>query len=179
MSVNKDKALKTASKYVQQGKYQAAIEEYRKIIQADPQDISTLNILGDSYVKIGNTADAIQTFVRIADHYRHTNSHLKAIAMLKKACKLDPANTEIGLKLAALYAQQNFVAEARHQYMLIAEHYLRTGQKEQALSLYRKLAEFDPENTNVQLKLAETYLRDQQLDQAYDAFFAAAGDMTG
>jgi tetratricopeptide (TPR) repeat protein len=177
MSFNKAKALKTASKYVQQGKFQAAIEEYRKIVQAEPNDITTLNTLGDLYVKAGYTDEAIQTFLRIAEHYRTAGFNLKAIAMFKKINKLDPANVEIGLKLASLYAQQKLMADARHQYLMVAEHYLRTGQNKQALEVYQKIADLDPENTTIQLKLAEAYLREQQLDKAYEAFVNAATEL--
>jgi tetratricopeptide (TPR) repeat protein len=177
MSFNKAKALKTASKYVQQGKYQAAIEEYRKIIQVEPSDITTLNTLGDLYVKAGHTDEAIESFVSIAEHYRTSGFNLKAIAMFKKVSKLDPANIEIALKLAGLYAQQKLMVDARHQYLAVAEHYLRAGQNKQALGIYQKIADLDPENTTIQLKLAEAYLREQQPDQAYDAFVAAASEL--
>jgi tetratricopeptide (TPR) repeat protein len=177
MSFNKAKVLKTASKYVQQGKYQAAIEEYRKIIQAEPNDTTTLNTLGDLSVKVGNTAEAIENFVRVAEHYRTGGFNLKAIAMFKKVSKLDPTNTEIGLKLAGLYAQQKLIVDARHQYLAVAEHHLRAGQNKQALSIYQKIADLDPENTVIQTKLAEAYLREQQPDQAYEAFVAAAGEL--
>ena len=177
MSFNKAKALKTASKYVQQGKYPAAIEEYRKIIQAEPSDITTLNTLGDLCVKVGDTAEAIRSFVRIAEHYRTGGFNLKAIAMFKKVSKLDPANIEIGLKLASLYAQQKLMVDARHQYLTVAEHYLQAGRNKEALGIYQKIADLDPENTTIQLKLAEAYLREQQTDQAYEAFIAAAGEL--
>jgi len=174
MAFSKTAALKAASKYVQQGKYQAAIEEYRRVVQADPNDITTLNILGDLCVKAGETAEAIRSFVRVAEYYRKNSSKSKAIAMLKKAGKLDPSSVEIALRLAALYSEENLMVEAQQQYLAAAEHYLRVGQNEQALGLYQKLAELDPENTTIQLRLAEAHLRAQHPGQAYEAFFAAA-----
>lgn len=177
MSFNKAKSLKAASKYVQQGKYQAAIEEYRKIVQAEPSDITTLNTLGDLYVKTGDTGEAIRTFLRIAEHYRAGSFNLKAIAMLKKVSKLDPQNVEVSLKLAGLYAQQKLIVDARQQYLTVAEHYLRSGQQKPALDIYQKIAALDPENTAIQLKLAEAYLHEQQTDQAYEAFIAAAAEV--
>ncbi|HWQ36291.1 MAG TPA: tetratricopeptide repeat protein [Blastocatellia bacterium] len=177
MSFNKAKALKAASKYVQQGKFQAAIEEYRKIVQAEPSDITTLNTMGDLYVKIGDTGEAIRTFLRIAEHYRAGGFNLKAIAMLKKVSKLDPNNVEVSLKLAGLYAQQKLIVDARQQYLAVAEHYLRAGQQKPALDIYQKIAALDPENTSIQLKLAEAYLHEQQIEQAYEAFIAAAAEL--
>ncbi len=177
MSFNKAKALKTASKYVQQGKYQSAIEEYRQIAQADPSDVTTLNTLGDLYVKVGQTSEAIASFMHIAEHYRVSGFYLKAIAMLKKVSKLDSGNINVSLKLAGLYAQQKLIVDARHQYLSVAEHYIREGQSQQALEIYQKIADLDPENTAVQIKLAEAFLRENQNDKAYDTFLLAAGEM--
>jgi tetratricopeptide (TPR) repeat protein len=177
MSFNKAKALKTASKYVQQGKYQSAIEEYRQIAQADPADVTTLNTLGDLYVKVGQTSEAIASFMHIAEHYRVSGFYLKAIAMLKKVSKLDNGNIDVSLKLAGLYAQQKLIVDARHQYLSVAEHYIREGQSQQALEIYQKIADLDPENTAVQIKLAEAFLRENQNDKAYDTFVLAAGEM--
>ncbi|HEX4947392.1 MAG TPA: tetratricopeptide repeat protein [Blastocatellia bacterium] len=177
MSFNKAKALKTASKYVQQGKYQSAIEEYRQIAQADPMDVTTLNTLGDLFVKVGQTSEAITSFLHIAEHYRVSGFYLKAIAMLKKVSKLDTGNIEVSLKLAGLYAQQKLIVDARHQYLSVAEYYIREGCTQQALEIYQKIADLDPENTAVQIKLAEAFQRENQLDKAYDTFVLAAGEM--
>jgi tetratricopeptide (TPR) repeat protein len=177
MSFNKAKALKTASKYVQGGKYQSAIEEYRQIAQADPSDVTTLNTLGDLFVKVGQTSEAIASFMHIAEHYRVSGFYLKSIAMLKKVSKLDTGNIDVSLKLATLYAQQKLIVDARHQYLSVAEHYIREGQTKQALDIYQKIADLDPENTAVQIKLAEAFLRENQYDKAYDTFVLAAGEM--
>jgi tetratricopeptide (TPR) repeat protein len=177
MSFNKAKALKAASKYVQQGKYQSAIEEYRQIAEADPSDVTTLNTLGDLYVKVGQTSEAIHSFMHIADHYRNSGFYLKAIAMLKKVSKVAPNNVEISLLLAGLYAQQKLIVDARHQYLSVAEHYVREGNSQEALHIYQKIADLDPENTAIHVKLAEAYQRENQLDKSYDAFVVAAGEL--
>ncbi len=177
MSFNKAKSLKTASKYVQGGKYQSAIEEYRQIAQADPSDVTTLNTLGDLFVKVGQTTEAIASFMHIAEHYRVSGFYLKSIAMLKKVSKLDTGNIDVSLKLATLYAQQKLIVDARHQYLSVAEHYIREGQGKQALEVYQKIADLDPENTAVQIKLAEAFMRENQNDKAYDTFVLAAGEM--
>ena len=167
MSFNKAKALKTAAKYVQQGKYQAAIEEYRHIAVADQTDVTTLNTLGDLYVKVGQTGEAIHSFLHIAEHYRLTGFYLKAIAMLKKISKLDPNNVDVSLKLASLYAQQKLIVDARHQYLNVAERYIREGQTRDALQIYQKIADLDPENTATHIKLAEALLRESEPEAAF------------
>lgn len=176
MSLNKSKVLRTAEKYVLQGKIPAAIDEYRKVVSADPGDLTTINTLGDLYVRAGRIQDAISNFSRIADSYREGGFTLKAIAMLKKISKLDPTNIETAMKLANLYSQQGLLVEARQQYLQVADAYARAGQTRKALEAYQKIADLDPSNTSVRMKLGEIYSRESMTEQAHDAFIMAGAE---
>ncbi len=177
MSLNKSKTLRTAEKYVLQGKLPAAIDEYRKVVEADPNDLTTINTLGDLYVRAGRIQDAIRNFSRIADTYREGGFTLKAIAMLKKISKLDPTNVETVMKLANLYSQQGLLVEARQQYLQVADAFARNGQAHKALDAYQKIADLDPSNTSVRMKLGEIYSREGMREQAHDAFVTAGNEL--
>jgi tetratricopeptide (TPR) repeat protein len=177
MSLNKSKSLRTAEKYVLQGKLPAAIDEYRKVVEADPNDLTTINTLGDLYVRTGRIQDAIRNFSRIADSYREGGFTLKAIAMLKKISKLDPTNVETAMKLANLYSQQGLLVEARQQYLQVADAFARGGQAHKALEAYQKIADLDPSNTSVRMKLGEIYSREGMREQAHDAFVMAGSEL--
>lgn len=176
MSLNKSKVLRTAEKYVLQGKLPAAIDEYRKVVDADPSDLTTINTLGDLYVRAGKIQDAITNFSRIADSYREGGFTLKAIAMLKKISKLDPTNVETAMKLANLYSQQGLLVEARQQYLQVADAYARQGQTRKALDAYQKIADLDPSNTSVRMKLGEIYSREGLTEQAHESFLVAGSE---
>jgi tetratricopeptide (TPR) repeat protein len=176
MSLNKSKVLRTAEKYVLQGKIPAAIDEYRKVIDADPADLTTINTLGDLYVRAGKIQDAISNFSRIADSYREGGFTLKAIAMLKKISKLDPTNVETSMKLANLYSQQGLLVEARQQYLQVADSHARAGQTRKALDAYQKIADLDPSNTSVRMKLGEIYSRERMPEQAHESFIVAGSE---
>ncbi|HEY3138684.1 MAG TPA: tetratricopeptide repeat protein [Blastocatellia bacterium] len=176
MSLNKSKVLRTAEKYVLQGKIPAAIDEYRKVVNADPGDLITINTLGDLYVRAGKIPDAIANFSRIADSYREGGFTLKAIAMLKKISKLDPTNVDTSMKLANLYSQQGLLVEARQQYLQVADAYARAGQTRKALEAYQKIADLDPSNTAVRMKLGEIYSREGMIEQAHESFVMAGAE---
>ena len=53
MVFEKAKVLKAAEKFLSQGKINAAIKEYRQIVENDEDDLTTLNMLGD-LCKAGN-----------------------------------------------------------------------------------------------------------------------------
>jgi tetratricopeptide (TPR) repeat protein len=176
MSLNKSKSLRTAEKYVLQGKIPAAIDEYRKVVDADPSDLTTINTLGDLYVRAGKIQDAILNFSRIAESYRESGFTLKAIAMLKKISKLDPTNVETAMKLANLYSQQGLLVEARQQYLQVADAYARAGQTRKALEAYQRIADLDPSNTSVRMKLGEIYSRENMTEQSHEAFIIAGAE---
>lgn len=173
MSFNKAKVLKSAEKYVQQGKIAAAIDEYRKIVEADPNDLTMINTLGDLCVRAGRTEEAIMNFSRIAENYRENGFTLKAIAMYKKISKLEPSNFETSLKLADLYSKQGLIVDARQQYLQVADAYKRNGQTKRALEVLKKIADLDPENTSVRLKLAESYQMEGMSAEAQEAYISA------
>src|SRR6266545_2672241 len=106
MAFEKAKVLKAAEKFLSQGKIDAAIKEYRQIVENDENDFTTLNMLGDLCVRAGKKDEAFICFVRIAEHYRDKEFTLKAIAMYKKVERLKPRDPEIAENLAVLYAAQ-------------------------------------------------------------------------
>src|SRR3989442_1606837 len=155
---NKQKALSSAEKFVQQGKLQNAIAEYEKVLKADPKDLTVSNTVGDLYARLGQNDKAITCFKSVGDAYASQGFTVKAIAMYKKLTKLKPALESV-LRLAELYTQQGLFNDARAQYLQVAEEFLKTGDLEQAVRIFQKTLEMDPENTAMRMRLAEAYIR--------------------
>jgi len=174
MTLDKVKTLHAAEKYLELGKIPAAVKEYCKIVESEPDDFSTLNILGDLHVRVGNKAEAIACFRRIADHYREQEFALKAIAMFKKVDRLQPNDIEIATSLAELYAQQDLIVEARAHYLMIANAHAKAGATQAGLDVLRKIADLEPQNTEVRIKLAESYLSEGMNKEAAASFATAA-----
>ena len=143
MAFDKAKTLRSAEKYLEMGKISSAIKEYCQIVAVDPDDFTTLNMLGDLYTRVGNPTEAVGCFRRIAEHYREQGFGLKAIAMFRKIDRLQPNDLEIATHLADLYAQQDLVVEARSHYLSLVEAYSRGGATQKALEVLRKIADLD------------------------------------
>ncbi len=174
MAFEKAKVLKAAEKFLSQGKINAAIKEYRQIVDNDLDDLTTLNMLGDLYVRSGKSDEAITCFERIAEHYSTQEFNLKAIAMYKKIERLKERDPAIAFKLANLYAVQGLIVDARAQYLIVADAYSRAGQNKKALDVLHKIADLDPHNTDIRLKLAEGYVKENMRREAANAFLLAA-----
>jgi tetratricopeptide (TPR) repeat protein len=170
---NKQKVLSAAEKYVQQGKMQNAIAEYEKVLKADPKDLTVTNTVGDLYSRLGDADKATEAFKIVGDAYASQGFTVKAIAMYKKISKLKPSLESV-LKLAELYTQQGLFNDARAQYLQVAEEFLKSGELENAVRIFQKILEMDPENTNMRVRLAEVYVRLGKKTDAWQIFSSAA-----
>ncbi len=179
MAFEKAKVIKAAEKFLSQGKINAAIKEYRQIIAHDGDDLTTLNMLGDLLARAGEKEEAAACFLRIAEHYRNQEFTLKAIAMYRKIDKLTPHDPVIAGELAELYSTQGLIADARTQYLVVADAYTRAGESKQTLEVLHKIADLDPHNTEIRLKLAAGYLKEHMPAEAAKAYGEAASDRQG
>jgi tetratricopeptide (TPR) repeat protein len=170
---NKQKILSSAEKFVQQGKLQNAIAEYDKVLKHDPKDLTVSNTIGDLYSRLGESAKAIESFKMVGDAYAAQGFTVKGIAMYKKITKLQPS-VDASLKLAELYTQQGLFNDARAQYLQVAEDFMKNGDLDQAVRLFQKVLEMDPENVPMRIKLAEVYLKLGKKKEAWEIFSAAA-----
>lgn len=178
MGFDKAKSVRAAEKYLASGKIPAAIQEYERIVGFDPTDFNALNTLGDLYARVENKADAIACFRRVAEHYREQGFTLKAVAMYKKLTRFGGADDKTALSLAALYEQQGLMVEARQQYMIAADAFARTGDTQQALEVLRRIADLDPSNTQIRLRLAESYAAEELHELAAEAYTEAGARLS-
>ena len=170
---NKQKVLSAAEKFVQQGKLPNAIAEYEKVLKADPKDLTVNNTVGDLYARLGQNEQALECFKSVGDAYASQGFTVKAIAMYKKLTKIKPTLEGI-LRLAELYTQQGLFNDARAQYLQVAEEFLRAGELEQAVRIFQKTLEMDPENVAMRMRLAEVYVRLGKKTEAWQIFSSAA-----
>ena len=185
MAYNKTKHVESAQRSLNQGKIAQAIAEYQQVLRHEPRDQVTLMTVGDLYVRLGETFQALEYFERLAQVYLGEGFLTKAIAIYKKIAKLAPEESKPLERLAELYVQQGVMSEARPLYLQLAETHLQANRHQQALTLLQKLLEVEPDNLRVQTRLAELYHTIGQHKEAATAFLGGAqrllssGDHTG
>ena len=179
MSFDKVKAMRNAERFLSQGKIRSAISEYERIVENDPRDYSTLNILGDLYVKNSDANEAVNCYTKVAEHFSKQGFAQKAIAIYNKISRLKPNSVDVSEKLAKLYQMKGSFAEARSHYVALAEQYQRKGQKAEALEIWKQIAQLDPANTEVYLKIAESCAQEGNNEEAVKAFTEAGLRLAG
>lgn len=172
------KAKRNAERYLTQGKIRLAIEEFKMIVSHDPKDFSTLNMLGDLYMKNADTRSAVACFYPVAEHYGKQGFAAKAIAIYKKISRVEPNSVKVNERLAELYKMKGSVLEARSHYSTLAEHYRKAGKITEALAIWEQIALLDTENSSVCLTIAEEYAREGRNSEAAHAYIEAGNRLS-
>jgi pilus assembly protein FimV len=174
VSFDRAKALEAAQKYLAKGQLDRAINEYERLVQADPKDSRLLLKLGDLYTRQGAARDATTTYRKVAEQYAEQGFFLKAVAVCKQILKLDPSQTDIWERLAEMYEMLSLVSDAITTYEQVADAYTRNGSLRKAVKALQKIAELDPENVAARIRYAEALSKLNKPEEAAAAFHEGA-----
>jgi tetratricopeptide (TPR) repeat protein len=110
--VDRKATLKKAEKLLNQGKLAGAIEQYAKLVEDQRDDWSTINALGDLYVRVGDHEQATAKFVAVADHLFEEGFLPKAAAHYKKALKVTADHEHSLARLVDIAERQGMAVDA-------------------------------------------------------------------
>ena len=144
MSFDRNGTLRNAEKLLRQGKLDAAVSEYLRVVDDQPGDWNTANTLGDLYSRAGQTEKAIEQFLKVADSLREEGQFVKAAAIYKKLLKLQPDNERALLQAAELVAGQGLYADARAYLNTVLEKRKAAGDVRGAAMARVRIGGLDP-----------------------------------
>ena len=157
MTSRRREATRKAESLLTRGKLEAAVRQYEKVLCADPSDTSTLNRVGDLYVRLKRLDEATELFRRAGEHFSREGFYVKAIAIYKKIIRLDPTRVDVYEILADLYHRQGLTNEARTQYQVVADYYSQNGQTAKVIQIHERMVELEPDHPTLRVRLAELY----------------------
>jgi tetratricopeptide (TPR) repeat protein len=157
MPFDRAETLRTAEKLIRQGKLDAAIAEYRKILDDQPGDWNTVNTLGDLYFRAGQIDKAVDEYERMADHFANEGFLPKAVALYRKILKIKPSEERAMWQLGDISAQQGLLVEARANFLTVAQRRRARGDKEGEAEARIRLG--DLEGADMETRLAGAHAR--------------------
>ncbi len=176
--INPVKVKQDADKLEKANRLDQAIALYRQVVDDNPRDWNTINKIGDLYAKLNKNHEACEEYAKVADFYAKDGFLLKAIALWKKINRLEPASLGPYVNLAELYAKQGLMMEAKGQYQIVVEEYIKRGKMRDAGDVLKKMAEIDPADLKVRSKLADLYKREGNVVKAIEEHVAIAEELT-
>jgi tetratricopeptide (TPR) repeat protein len=146
VAIDRAQTLRNAEKLIRQGKIDAGIAEYVRLVEDSPHDWNAKNVLGDLYARAGQTDKAIAQFIEIADNLSDEGQTAKAAALYKKILKLKPDHEHALLQVAESLAMQRLYADARAHLNTLIQLRTNRGDKRGALQAKIRLGSLDPED---------------------------------
>jgi len=182
VAVDRDKVLQAAQKLVEKKRYDKAIVEYQKLVADDPKDVRTLLKIGDLHLKLEQHVEAITTYERVGQFYSLQGFALKAIAVYKQIREIIHKHVphmedrfgHIVPRLAEIYTQLGLTSDALAAYDEVATRLQRAGRDRDAIDIFKKVVDLDPQNPLPYLRLAEAFIRVKDIDNAVARFGSAA-----
>ncbi len=147
-----------AARYAADGNYRRAIEEYQNILKIQPQEPDILNLIGDTYRKLGEKGKAIDMFEKAVKVYANRAYYDNAVAVCRKILRMEPSRSEVIRTLAELYVEQGLTGQATSFLVDYAMKEKEKGNYEAMLNAYRNLITIRPKDVGMRMKLADEYM---------------------
>jgi tetratricopeptide (TPR) repeat protein len=173
-AAERERAFDSAEKLLRGGKVSSALEEFRRIAEEAPRDVQLLNRIGDSLAKAGRNAEAIGYYEKIADHFAAAGFYPKAVAIVKKAARLDPNRVEVVVRLGEYNLRQKLIGEAKTHLLRAGDLLVRSGQLERARQVFERLVSADPSDVLNRVRLAEARVASGDAVRATEDLVAVA-----
>ncbi len=148
MAEDKKAIVKMAYIFSQEGRWDKAIEEYKKILKIDPEDFNNHAMVGDAYVKRGEIQLAFGSYIIAAEAYSRLGQTEKSSVIYRKISKLDSA------KLTPETQQRQSIFRKQAE----AEAAMEAGEVDVAIDAFKFVLDLDPDRFDLYQKLGDMYL---------------------
>lgn len=146
------KLKEQARTHEQKEAWEKAIASYREILRLSEEqegeaELPLFNKIGDLYLRLGRSDDAVEQYEQAADRYAEAGLYNNAIALCNKALRHAPGRLEVYLRLGRFCAAQGFLADARRWILEYAEKVGAAVGPEEAFEALEEFAQLtnDPE----------------------------------
>ena len=177
MAFDRDSTLKKGEKFLRQGRLDAAIGEYVTVVEEQPRDWNTANLLGDLYFRAGQIDQALGQYNRIADHLMREGFYPKAAALYKKLLKIRPDDEGTQLLLADISTRQGLLADAKSYLTAVGARRRARGDRDGVADIAIRLGSLDAADFEARLDAARTLEEMGRTDEAAQRFRAVYDDL--
>jgi len=135
-----------ARKHEQKEEWQKAIDAYLQVLKTGDEgdaevELPLYNRVGDLYVRLGRSDDAVKYYEQAADQYAEAGLFNNAIALCNKALRYVPDRVDVLRKLGEFSASQGFLTDARRWFLEYAEKMSKAGKVDAAFAALEQFAE--------------------------------------
>lgn len=167
LATSKEKLIESAQKSLKKKQVAKAIRDYLRVVEMEPADMRCRQKLAELYVRAGQKTEAYEQYESVAKYFSSNGFYPKAIAIYKQMQRLDPSQVAIFSRLAELNEKQGLMGDAMSEYRNLVTYYERNGMVADQIRTLEKMYALDQNNLNIRIKLAETYAKNERLEEGF------------
>jgi tetratricopeptide (TPR) repeat protein len=149
--------------YGKAGRKKELLATCEKLVQQDPRNLDFLYELANAYLMNDDGNNAIKTYEKIEDLLGVTEE----ISMQKQRIFLIQNKTEKAAQEMEKLIKEFPDQETRYLSTL-AEMYVQSGKQDEALKIYEKILEKDPNNPYIHITLSDFYRQKGEMERSFD-----------
>ncbi len=171
--------LQLAEIHLKNNRKAEAVVPLKKLLAAEPENLRIQIRLADLYNVMGQTKEAVETYVDAAQLCLARGEHAESKKLAEKALKLDPQNAAAVTLKARTYAAQGKLADAAQQLEVasglekggeqsefLLDLYVKNSRWKDAIALAVRVSDADEKNFGPAEKVAEALLEAGQYESA-------------
>jgi tetratricopeptide (TPR) repeat protein len=162
----KDQLIASAQKNLEKGQINKAIKDYQELLKLEPKVDQHKQKLADLLCRANLKEDALVLYDSLAKGYTERGFFAKGVAVYKQMQRIDPAATNVYLRLAELNCNLGLIGNAMSEYRSLLDYFEKRNMAANAAEILQKMAELEPENINLQLRVLQNFLKDKLYVQA-------------
>ena len=112
MAFRREKVIAAAERYSAKGQHAKAAKSYQTIVDHDPKDTRAWLLLADSLVRSGDSAGALDKYMRVAKHFSASKDFQKALAVYRQVLNIDAERLDVQIRCAELLREMGRRADA-------------------------------------------------------------------
>lgn len=143
-----------AERHASRGRYQAAIQIYRRLLAVHVEDDALALRLADLLALAGEPAQADDVCRQLVIRYRRRGDLDRAVALLRRLLRRTPDDTRLSFELAEIYETRGLLAEARALYDTLGER-LEADGSSAVLDVYERLLVLEPDEPLHHIRMAQ------------------------
>ena len=116
---------------------------FRNLARQEPENAGAHLKLAEVYQKKGKKQEAVTEYLLAADLFAKGQFYGRALGIYKQLCRKDSSLDQVYRKMADIYREKGCLADAFHQYRILAKHYEDSGEKEKALEILKIMGGID------------------------------------
>ena len=157
-----------AENYVRNNFFLKAIAVYKKILNADPNNLDINSTMASLYARQGLSIDARNQYLRVASLLEQEGKTKESLDAYEKIVELDPSNADIQRKLAALHLAEGAEDKAHTHWVGAAKAQFRSGDFAGAAVSYGRAVQLVPLDEEAMRGLLECCVKTGNLNPALE-----------